>query len=214
MSRGAARSVVACAVSADGSSCVGDNAHYNIRAQRPGSLSLCAETAHATTLAVQRVRKRKPPRLERIYEFGNPPLFLVTFNTHGRCNLLSRDQVHAAFVEYCARASGHGTGVGRYVLMPDHVHLFVSFGAGTTITLSTWIKGVKRQLDRCLLSLGSKPLAMPGQKLCSFRQPGFHDRLLRHDESYAQKWDYVRTGLVSNADDWPYAGEIVAIDRV
>ena len=49
-------------------------------------------------------------------------------------------------------------------------------------------------------------------------QPGFFDHLLRNDDSYTQKWDYVRenpvrAGLVSLADDWPYQGEFVFIDR-
>jgi hypothetical protein len=39
-----------------------------------------------------------------------------------------------------------------------------------------------------------------------------------NDESYGHKWNYVRdnpfrAGLVANADDWPYSGEIVLIDR-
>jgi serpin B len=79
-------------------------------------------------------------------------------------------------------------------------------------------KGLKRQLDNALLSVGHKPSKRPGQKLSSFWQPGFHDHLLRSDESYAAKWDYVfqnpvRAGLVSHAEDWPYAGEIAWIDR-
>jgi REP element-mobilizing transposase RayT len=50
-------------------------------------------------------------------------------------------------------------------------------------------------------------------------QPGFFDHLIRNDESYGEKWNYVRenpvrAGLVTNADDWPYQGEIVYIDRV
>jgi REP-associated tyrosine transposase len=41
----------------------------------------------------------------------------------------------------------------------------------------------------------------------------------RSDESYEQKWNYVRenpvrAGFAKNADDWPYAGEIIVIDRV
>jgi putative transposase len=49
-------------------------------------------------------------------------------------------------------------------------------------------------------------------------QPGFFDHALRNDESYIQKWEYVREnpvrgGLVSLADDWPYQGEFVFIDR-
>jgi putative transposase len=47
-------------------------------------------------------------------------------------------------------------------------------------------------------------------------QRGFFDHLLRGSESYSEKWNYVRenpvrAGLVASADDWPYSGEIVAI---
>jgi hypothetical protein len=47
---------------------------------------------------------------------------------------------------------------------------------------------------------------------------GFFDHVLRSDESYSQKWNYVRenparAGLVNSAEDWPYQGEIVYIDR-
>jgi putative transposase len=50
-------------------------------------------------------------------------------------------------------------------------------------------------------------------------QPGFFDHLIRNEESYGEKWNYVRdnpvrAGLVTNAYDWPYKGEIVYIDRV
>jgi len=49
-------------------------------------------------------------------------------------------------------------------------------------------------------------------------QPGFFDHLLRNDESYAQKWEYVRqnpvrAGLVDSAAAWRYQGKIVTIDR-
>lgn len=49
-------------------------------------------------------------------------------------------------------------------------------------------------------------------------QRGFFDHVLRSDESYAQKWNYVRQnpvrpGLVKNADDWPFSGELIVIDR-
>jgi len=81
-----------------------------------------------------------------------------------------------------------------------------------------WVKGLKRELDRVLLSTGSQRVQLAGQKLSSFWQPGFNDHVLRNDESYAQKWEYVfqnpvRGGLVARAEDWPYAGEIIRIDR-
>jgi hypothetical protein len=50
-------------------------------------------------------------------------------------------------------------------------------------------------------------------------QTGFFDHVLRHNESYSQKWEYVRQnpvrkGFVSRPEDWPYRGEIVAIGGV
>ncbi|VGO22250.1 hypothetical protein [Pontiella sulfatireligans] len=47
-------------------------------------------------------------------------------------------------------------------------------------------------------------------------QPGFFEHLLRHSESYREKWDYVyrnpvRAGLVKRAEDWAFQGEVVSI---
>lgn len=167
---------------------------------------------------MQRVFKEKPPRLELIFQRANVPVYFVTFNTHTRASLLATPKVHESFIGYCRRAADFRIGVGRYVLMPDHIHLFVCFGIGCTATLGAWVKGLKRELDRVLVDAGHEPIQSPGQKFSSFWQPGFNDHLLRSDESYTQKWEYVfqnpvRAGLVSRAEDWPYAGEIVRIDR-
>jgi putative transposase len=167
---------------------------------------------------VKRVFKDKSPRLDLIFQRSNAPVYFVTFNTYTRASLLARPEVHEGFIEYCRRAADFRIGVGRYVLMPDHIHLFVCFGIGCTTTLGAWVKGLKRELDRVLLSMGSQRVQLAGQKLSSFWQPGFNDHVLRNDESYAQKWEYVfqnpvRGGLVARAEDWPYAGEIIRIDR-
>jgi hypothetical protein len=50
------------------------------------------------------------------------------------------------------------------------------------------------------------------------RRPGFFDHVLRNEEGYAQKWDYVqqnpvRAGLVDSATEWPYQGLIVKVER-
>jgi len=167
---------------------------------------------------VKRVFKISRRDWDLIFQRSNAPVYFVTFNTHTRASLLARPEVHKAFIEYCRRAADFRIGVGRYVLMPDHIHLFVCFGVGCTTTLGAWVKGLKRELDRVLLSMGSQRVQLAGQKLSSFWQPGFNDHVLRNDESYAQKWEYVfqnpvRGGLVARAEDWAYAGEIIRIDR-
>ena len=95
--------------------------------------------------------------------------------------------------------------VGRYVIMPDHVHLFVQ--GDPNFLLSAWVGGLKRAMS---LAVDMRPRLW---------QPGFFDHVLRSDESYGQKWQYVvenpvRAGLVKQAEDWPYQGEFVLIDRV
>jgi hypothetical protein len=48
-------------------------------------------------------------------------------------------------------------------------------------------------------------------------QRQFFDHLLRSPQSYGDKWTYVRENpvrarLVAKAEDWPYAGEIEALE--
>jgi putative transposase len=74
--------------------------------------------------------------------------------------------------------------------------------------LAQWMNGLKRAISVALGATMKQPLW----------QPGFFDHVLRNDESYAEKWEYVRGnpvrgGLVVWADDWPYRGEFVVIDR-
>ena len=149
-----------------------------------------------------RVIKDRPHRLDLIYI--DQPLFFVTFATRDRRKLPSLGRAQAALEEYGRRgASDFNVALGRYVMMPDHVHLFVR--GGPDFVLSSWVGGLKRALSAAL-------------KAPQLWQPGFFDHVLRSDESYAEKWNYVRdnpvrAGLVTSADDWPYQGEIVLIDR-
>jgi putative transposase len=154
---------------------------------------------------LQRVHRKRPPRLELLYSSVRP-FYFVTFNTHERLRLLARMEIHDVFRLFCERAQERDTAVGRYVIMPDHVHLFVAMPT-TGITLSEWIHALRTVLGKGLLRLGhQKP----------HWQEGFFDHVLRSAESYSQKWDYVRmnparAGLCETPEEWPYQGEIVAI---
>ena len=146
--------------------------------------------------------KDRPHRLDLTYI--NQALYFVTFATRDRKVIPSLDCAHLALEQYaqCAIAK-FNVALGRYVIMPDHVHLFVR--GGRDFRLSSWVGGLKRAMS---VALGSPRLW----------QPGFFDHILRSDESYAEKWNYVRdnpvrAGLVATADQWPYQGEIVMIDR-
>ena len=166
---------------------------------------------------MERKFKETPPRLPIIFQRCDAPLYFVTFNTLLKRPLLANDSVHAAFRAFTEQGLAFNVATGRYVLMPDHVHVFVRIGRD--MTLRRWESGLKQCLGKAISALGHKPTAIPGAKLKSFWQPGFFDHLLRRDESYTQKWDYVwrnpvRAKLVSQPEDWPYQGEIHVIDRV
>ena len=145
-----------------------------------------------------------PPRLDTVFQKYDPPLFFVTFNTHNRTKLLDNETVHSRFVEFAEKGRRRGVAVGRYVIMPDHIHLFV--GGSRDFLLTQWVRLLKRTLSQVILK--SQP----------HWQKGFFDHLIRHGESYAEKWEYVRqnrvrAGLAVSSDDWPWKGEIVSIDQ-
>jgi REP element-mobilizing transposase RayT len=161
------------------------------------------------------VIKDRPRRLHRI--FPRAPLFFVTFCTRDRRKIHDLNRIEAVFLTYCVRAiEKHNVAVGRYVIMPDHVHLFVR--GGPDFVLSSWVGGLKRAMA-VGVSKDSQATRLPLQEKQPLQwQPGFFDHVLRSDESYAQKWEYVRdnpvrAGLVTQWDQWPHQGEIVLIDR-
>lgn len=158
---------------------------------------------------MEREQKAKPPRLPSVFQDYAAPVFFVTFCTRDRRTLLANRLVHEAFSEYAERgAAEFDVAVGRYVIMPDHIHLFVCGGAN--FDLGLWVRGLKRALSSAI------PGMADGVKIW---QPGFFDHLLRNSDSYADKWAYVlenpvRAGLVRTAGEWPYQGRIAVIDRV
>jgi putative transposase len=68
--------------------------------------------------------KDRPHRLNLIYV--NQPLYFVTFATRDRKPIPSLHRAQLALEQYahCATAK-FNVALGRYVIMPDHVHLFV-----------------------------------------------------------------------------------------
>jgi REP-associated tyrosine transposase len=135
-------------------------------------------------------------------------MYFVTFCTHRRKAILANTTVNAAFREFAMRAyTEYNIAVGRYVIMPDHLHFFVR--RPDDFNLGRWVGGLKQSLAKGM-SHGNSAVAV--------WQRGFFDHLLRSDESYGQKWNYVRenpvrAGLTTRAEEWPYAGEIIIIDR-
>src|SRR6266566_2769969 len=145
-------------------------------------------------------------RLDLIYP--PKPIYFVTCCTFRRRAILANMRVHTAFVNFAESAqTNFAIAVGRYVILPDHLHLFVTGMPG--LSLGKWVGALKRFLAKAVGPTNSQDPVW---------QRGFFDHVLRSAESYSQKWDYicenpVRGGLVTNASEWPFAGEIVTISH-
>jgi putative transposase len=133
-------------------------------------------------------------------------LFFISTNTNQRRPILTAPKVARILVEEWNMALiCHGWKVGRYVVMPDHVHFFCWPDTRKAKTLSQFMQAWKQWTSKRIIREcnGSTPVW----------QADFFDHLLRSTESAQNKWKYVvlnpvRAGLVVNASDWPWQGEI------
>jgi len=146
-------------------------------------------------------------RLNRLEQrYVDNPVYFLTCCTADRVPILASDRIHKAFLAFSREALTRDIFVGRYVLMPDHFHLYVKVPAPSE-NLSRWVKSLKNYLSHAL-KLGN--VAAPHW------QKGFFDHVLRSSESYSDKWLYmvenpVRAGLVKDWRDWQFQGEIHAL---
>ena len=127
-------------------------------------------------------------------------MVFVTVNAHQRKPILAKTDV--ANVILSAWKQADTWLVGRYVIMPDHLHFFCA-PRDLSVGLKRWIKFWKSQVS----------LRWPRPDEQPVWQLDFWDTQLRRGESYSEKWDYVwrnpvRKGLATRPEDWPYAGEL------
>ena len=130
-------------------------------------------------------------------------VFFVTVNTWERRHILAGNDVHEAFLAYCQRGMDFGVMTTDYAIMPDHIHALVGMTA-SNCSLGRFVKGLRRTVSN---ALEQNDVPRPHW------QPGFFDHLLRSDESYVKKADYVRQnpvrkGLACREGDWPYSGRV------
>lgn len=137
-----------------------------------------------------------------IHETNNgPTIVFVTVCTKDRRSWLACQECHALLRAVLQEAQAWY--VGRYVVMPDHVHFFAAPG-DRDISLEKWCQYWK--------SLFTKRVALD-----EFAWQRSHwDTRVRDERHYGERWEYMRgnpveKGLADNADDWPYQGEILEL---
>ena len=141
------------------------------------------------------------PDQDVIISLSKPNLIFTTVCTKNRKRWLAQADIHESLLKIWSQSEAWI--VGRYVLMPDHLHFFCA-PIDLNIALDHWIAHWKRQFTR------SNPDRVGGWQSLSW-----HHRL-RREESYQEKWEYVRNnpvraGLTERPEDWPYQGELNSV---
>lgn len=145
---------------------------------------------------------RRAPVHHSVVEFGNQSVIVfLTVCTERRQPILANKIAHELIVS--AWDSAPTWKVGKYVIMPDHIHLFAAPNTLPPSSLHPWVAQWKAYVSRQL----PRPL---GSKVW---QKNFWDTQLRQGESYSAKWEYVRenpvrASLVATPEEWPFQGEL------
>lgn len=144
--------------------------------------------------------RRRPAHAVPIDRHNRSTIIFLTVCVKNRQPILANDRMHG--VLRAKWISANHWLVGRYMIMPDHIHLFCAPGSIEPKPLGNWIRYWKRNVCKAI-----------GAAEGTLWQRDFWDVQLRGSDSYALKWEYVRNnpvraGLVARPEDWPYQGEL------
>lgn len=171
--------------------------NHNVGTRRAGE----GEPPGEPSLRAPTPKRRKHPAHGVFINPDLPTIVFVTVCTKNRCPWLVSPNVHELLRSVWRDAASWR--VGRYVIMPDHLHFFAA-PVQAEIGLDRWIRYWKSQFSR-----------RHGQPIHRW-QTDHWDTRLRRGESYSEKWAYVREnpvrhGLVKRAEEWPYQGELFVL---
>jgi putative transposase len=145
---------------------------------------------------------RKRPAHMPLRDSGNlAQIVFLTVCAQDRKPIFAKPEVHTLIVSSWQRAKRWS--VGRYVIMPDHIHLFCSPATFPAEPIRTWVKYWKTLVSTVWPYPEDQPI---WQQDC-------WDTQLRRGDRYSEKWEYVRNnpiraGLSTTPAQWPYQGQL------
>jgi putative transposase len=144
--------------------------------------------------------RKRPARCPPLDAGNRSVILFVTVCTKDKKRLLANLSAFALIVAAWLEAATWV--VGRFVVMPDHIHLFCS-PANEAYSVRSWIAFWKSSVSRRWWRAADHPIW----------QAQMWDTQLRTGNSYDAKWEYmkwnpVRHGLVRHPEEWPFKGEL------
>jgi REP element-mobilizing transposase RayT len=154
---------------------------------------------------MEEIGRKHPPHFPVTERHNTAIIVFVTVCTKDRKPILAKDDVHDVLVK--AWQTTPSWLVGRYVIMPNHIHLFCAPAEFPPPSLAKWMNFWKSVAARNWPFLDQRKIW----------QRHFWDTQLRRGENYDEKWEYVlqnpvRAGFVTRSRDWPYQGELNVLD--
>lgn len=145
--------------------------------------------------------RKHPAHFQMADKFGCSNIVFVTVCSKVRKKIFAFEDIHNLMVSSWGKAEKWK--IGKYMIMPDHIHFFCACSSFENSSLKSWIKYWKSEVS----------LHWPQKEEQPIWQQDFWDTKLRSGEKYVIKWDYVknnpvRQGLVKKSEEWPYQGEL------
>ncbi|MBF8296112.1 MAG: hypothetical protein HW389_2657, partial [Bacteroidetes bacterium] len=145
--------------------------------------------------------RKSPIHLPVHASFNRPVIIFVTACTNRRKPILCAEDTYQEILHAWREADAWL--VGRYLVMPDHVHFFCAPAKEEFPELRKWV-----QYWKAIASF-----SWPRSNEQPVWQRSFWDTQLRDGASYERRWEYVRQnpvrkGFVKTTEEWPYQGEM------
>jgi len=144
--------------------------------------------------------RKCPSKNSVVVPYDNRPIILfVSVNANGRQPVFDNDAAVACILS--AWQAADNWLVGRYVVMPDHLHFFCAPAKSPVPDFQAWMTYWKRLVARTFPVAHETPL---WQREC-------WDVQMRSADGYREKWNYIRNnpvrkGLVADVDEWKFQG--------
>ena len=148
-----------------------------------------------------KLERHHPARMPTVERHNEPIIIFLTVCSKDRKDIFSFPDSVAVIVNAWQNAKSWR--VGRYVIMPNHIHLFCTPGTFPAESLQQWVRYWK--------NLASRNWPRPNEQ--PIWQRDFWDTQLRRHENYDLKWEYVinnpvRARLVEESRAWLFQGEL------
>ncbi len=160
------------------------------------------------------MKNRKTIRL-RHFDYSSPGYYYITVCTHNRKAIfrtLRRDAPCGCPPEYTELGTiaentipmleeRFNIVVDKYIIMPNHIHMIIVLPERTPARGVPTIPQIMDAYKSLVSMQWLKICKQRNQNMGKIWQRSYYERILRNEQEYFNKWDYIDTNLIRWMDD-------------